>query len=181
MNKHLIKEAKAGAAALRWDGKYSEADAIDSLADEVKHYESKRQERSTLKKGDKVVMHTCMEANNPKYLGRIWTCKTDAYRNKGYDYDVIFLEGFSGSFAAEFLQKVNVSDDTEIQHLREENAAQAEEIKKLQTYMYRVLSFYGTGLSVLNWHDNGDSEPWDSFFDDNMDAEDIERLRKLEG
>lgn len=109
MNKHLIKLAKAGAAVLRQDGKYYEADAIDSLADEVKHYESKRQERSTLKAGDKVVMHTCMEADNPKYLGKIWTCKTDAYRNKGHDYDVLFLEGFSGSFATEFLQKVNVS------------------------------------------------------------------------
>jgi hypothetical protein len=29
------------------------------------------------KKGDKVVMHTCVEAK--RYDGEIWTCKTDEY------------------------------------------------------------------------------------------------------
>ncbi|AYB39696.1 hypothetical protein [Brevibacillus laterosporus] len=63
---------------------------------------------STLKKGDLVVMHTCIEAQNPNNYGKIWTCKTDAFRSKGHDYCSIFLEGFSGSFSTEFLQKVNL-------------------------------------------------------------------------
>ncbi|MCD3217456.1 hypothetical protein G8S55_09385 [Clostridium botulinum C] len=32
-------------------------------------------EKELLKKGDKVVMHTCLESE--KYNGKIWTCATD--------------------------------------------------------------------------------------------------------
>lgn len=108
MNKHLIKEAKAGATKLRWEGEYSAADAIESLASDAEHELAQRKKLSTLKKGDQVVMHTCMEASNPKYEGKVWTCKTDAFRAKGHDYCTIFLEGFSGSFTAEFLQLVKL-------------------------------------------------------------------------
>lgn len=63
-----------------------------------------------LQKGDKVVMHTCGEAK--EYDGRIWTCTCDEFvRGKGmYKQNLIFLEGFSGSFLTEYLQKVNVSE-----------------------------------------------------------------------
>jgi hypothetical protein len=60
-----------------------------------------------LKKGDKVVMHTCMEA--PYHHGRIWTCDTDEFETNGRKYGLVFLEGFSGSFATEYLQYVDVS------------------------------------------------------------------------
>ena len=61
-----------------------------------------------LKKGDKVVMHTCMEAKNPKNDGKIWTCRIDEYtQGEGvYKQNLIFLEGLSGSFSTEYLQKV---------------------------------------------------------------------------
>lgn len=62
---------------------------------------------STFKKGDKVVMHTCIEASMDKYKGKIWTCKTDSYTDKGKE-DVVFLDGFSGCFSSRFLQLVNV-------------------------------------------------------------------------
>lgn len=67
-------------------------------------------ETEPLKKGEQVVMHTCIEARNPKYEGKIWTCKTDQFtRGEGvYAQDSVFLEGFTGSFAPEFLQRVNV-------------------------------------------------------------------------
>ena len=63
-----------------------------------------------LKKGEKVVMYTCMEARNPKYNGKVWTCKTDEYtQGEGvYKQNLVFLEGFSGCFSAKFLQKVNL-------------------------------------------------------------------------
>lgn len=62
-----------------------------------------------LKKGDLVVMHTCMEADNPKNEGKIWTCKSDEFKHHpSHDYTVIMLEGFSGSFATKYLQKVNL-------------------------------------------------------------------------
>jgi len=60
---------------------------------------------NVLKKGDQVVMHTCMESK--KYDGKVWTCKTDEFTSSS-GTPVIFLEGFSGYFAAKFLQKVNI-------------------------------------------------------------------------
>ncbi|MGF9912804.1 hypothetical protein ABEX47_17295 [Paenibacillus ehimensis] len=107
--KHIINEAKSGARLLREDGYTSEADAIESLIQDAKYAEQKHSEVSTLKKGDYVVMHTCMESSHPKYLGRIWKCRTNAFRNKGHNYCSIFLEGFSGSFSAEYLQLVDIS------------------------------------------------------------------------
>ncbi|MGX7745822.1 hypothetical protein [Rhodopseudomonas parapalustris] len=65
-----------------------------------------------LKKGDKVVMHTCIEAET--YNGKIWTCRTDEYMSGGKNpYGLIFLEGFCGSFATEYLQKVNIEQEHE--------------------------------------------------------------------
>ncbi len=59
---------------------------------------------STFKKGDKVVMHDCIEAIvNPN---KIWTCKTDSYKSRSGD-DVVFLEGFSGCFLSEYLVTVS--------------------------------------------------------------------------
>lgn len=54
----------------------------------------------TFKKGDKVVMHTCGEAIY--YKGKIWTCLTDSFLDKGKQ-EVVFLEDFSGYFSANFL------------------------------------------------------------------------------
>jgi phosphoribosyl-ATP pyrophosphohydrolase len=59
-----------------------------------------------LKKGDKVVMHTCLEAET--YNGRIWTCEGDEFKANSSGNGV-FLEGFSGYFYTEYLQKVNVT------------------------------------------------------------------------
>lgn len=89
--------------------------------------EERYRETEPLKKGELVVMHTCVEARNPKYEGKIWTCKTDQFtRGEGvYAQDSVFLEGFTGSFAPEFLQRVNVEPlltekDATIENLREQ-------------------------------------------------------------
>ena len=63
----------------------------------------------TFKKGDKVVMHGCHEATLPQYKGKEWICKTDSYQRGNADYgyqDLVFLEGFSGCFAAEYLKRI---------------------------------------------------------------------------
>lgn len=59
-----------------------------------------------LKKGDKVVMHTCLEAET--HNGRIWTCEGDEFKANSSGNGV-FLEGFSGWFYTEYLQKVNIA------------------------------------------------------------------------
>ncbi|TWJ95206.1 hypothetical protein [Bacillus licheniformis] len=58
-----------------------------------------------LKKGDHVVMHTCYEAG--KYEGEIWACASDEFASNS-GAKVVYLKGFSGFFAVEFLQKVDV-------------------------------------------------------------------------
>ncbi len=59
--------------------------------------------RDKLKKGDMVVMHTCVEAVLSE--GRVWKCAADEFNPSS---PAVFLEGFSGHFAVEFLQKVDV-------------------------------------------------------------------------
>lgn len=62
-----------------------------------------------LRKGDTVVMHTCGEAEH--YEGQIWTCKGDEFTSSS-GTQVVFLEGFSGYFMVDYLQKVDVSNLT---------------------------------------------------------------------
>ncbi len=59
----------------------------------------------TLKKGDIVVMHSCYEATLEKYKDKTWICQTDSYMDRG-NQEVIFLEGFNGCFAVEYLKLV---------------------------------------------------------------------------
>lgn len=58
------------------------------------------------KKGDKVVMHSCYEADLPKYKGKIWTCQTDSYMDQA-GQEVVFLEGLGSCFSAFYLTIVN--------------------------------------------------------------------------
>lgn len=58
-----------------------------------------------LKKGDKVVMHSCGEAKH--YDGKIWECETDSYISYSGS-EVIFLRNFSGSFAVKYLQRLEL-------------------------------------------------------------------------
>ena len=59
-----------------------------------------------LKKGDKVVMHTCLESKG-KNFGKVWTCHTDSFKCEA-GIEVVFLEGFSGFFYTKFLQPVKL-------------------------------------------------------------------------
>ncbi|MFF2532196.1 hypothetical protein ACFVS2_25135 [Brevibacillus sp. NPDC058079] len=62
----------------------------------------------SLKKGDKVVMHTCGEATY--YNGKIWICSSDEFSTgEGiYKQDLVFLEGYDSSFLTKYLQKVDI-------------------------------------------------------------------------
>lgn len=59
-----------------------------------------------LKKGDKVVMHTCGEAEH--YKGKIWTCSSNEFTSSAKQ-QVVFLEGFSGYFLVNYLQMVDLT------------------------------------------------------------------------
>lgn len=61
-----------------------------------------------MKPGDKVVMHTCYEAQHEKYKDRVWTVRSNPWMLCGSE--VVLLEGFSGGFATEYLRVVEDGD-----------------------------------------------------------------------
>ncbi|WP_413373230.1 hypothetical protein [Paenibacillus taichungensis] len=64
-----------------------------------------------LRHGDKVVMHTCDEANFADYHGRIWTCGSNEWVSGEGVYaerHVILDDWLNGPFLTKYLQKVNV-------------------------------------------------------------------------
>lgn len=63
--------------------------------------------KQELKKGDKVVMHSCGEAEFPKYKGKIWECEDNSFMSKS-GCEVVFLKGFSGTFITKYLQIVKL-------------------------------------------------------------------------
>ncbi len=58
-----------------------------------------------LKAGDRVVVHTCLEAKNPKYFGKILDVETDQFEKMGQE--VVMLKGDSCETYVRFLQKVD--------------------------------------------------------------------------
>lgn len=64
---------------------------------------------STFKKGDKVIMVDCHEADY--YKDKEWTCLTDSYISKS-DVHVVHLEGFAGAFAVEYLKTTMTEEAT---------------------------------------------------------------------
>ncbi|MCL1654911.1 hypothetical protein M2T28_20005 [Elizabethkingia miricola] len=60
----------------------------------------------TFKEGDKVVMHSCYEANLEEYKNIEWTCLTSSYIDKSGN-EVVFLDGFSGCFFVKYLKIFN--------------------------------------------------------------------------
>lgn len=52
--------------------------------------------------GDKVIMHTCYEAE--KYRNKVWAVVSEPWDLCGSE--VVMLDGYRGGFATEFLKKV---------------------------------------------------------------------------
>ena len=53
-----------------------------------------------------------------------------------------------------------------------------EACEKAEQFLEGIISFYGQGLEVANWHLNGSTEPFDNFIEDNSDGTELEILRK---
>ena len=60
-----------------------------------------------IKKGDKVIMHSCREANFPKYKDKKIECLSDSFKNIN-GIEVVFLNGVSGYFICKYLKKVEL-------------------------------------------------------------------------
>lgn len=94
--------------------------------------------QTPLKKGDVVVMHTCIEAE--RYNGQLWTCRTDEFKHHpNHDYTVVMLEGFSGSFATEYLQKVNLEENARLREALEKILDEEEtNLEGYKTTVYEI-------------------------------------------
>lgn len=66
---------------------------------------------------------------------------------------------------------------SEVERLQEENKVMKEALEKSERFISAMMGFYGEGLTVYNWHQNGDGEPLDNFFDNNMEGDELESIR----
>lgn len=66
---------------------------------------------------------------------------------------------------------------SEVERLQKENKVMKEALEKSERFISAMMEFYGEGLMVYNWHQNGDGEPWDNFFDNNMEGDELESIR----
>jgi hypothetical protein len=51
-----------------------------------------------------------------------------------------------------------------------------EAAKAAEKVLDALMGFYGQGLEVAGWHQNGSLEPLDNFFDDNMSGDELTKL-----
>jgi len=61
--------------------------------------------------------------------------------------------------------------------LRGINAELLGALEKMTAFAEAMQEFYGIGLEVAAWHENGQTEPLDNFIDDNLDADDVDAAR----
>jgi hypothetical protein len=101
-----------------------------------------------LKKGDKVVMHTCIEAE--VYDGTIWTVASDEYELCGEK--VVKLENFVGAFAVKYLQKVNIRELTHIEEIKVYNNGVAL-VKYLSGEMKVVPKVVHMNATLIGWEE----------------------------
>lgn len=66
---------------------------------------------------------------------------------------------------------------SEYDRLTEGHDVALKALEKAEKFITTMMEFYGEGLTVYNWHQNGDGEPWDNFFDNNMEGDELESIR----
>lgn len=59
------------------------------------------------------------------------------------------------------------------------NTEMLEALVKTESFIGRIMSFYGLDLQVIGWHQNNDAEPWDNFFDNNMAGDELELIQSV--
>lgn len=63
--------------------------------------------------------------------------------------------------------------------LLDERDGYIEILRKAEGCIANLNSFYGEGMSVLGWHLNGQSEPFDTFLVDSEAGDTLETIRAL--
>lgn len=104
------------------------------------------------------------------------------YRRTSLGYEATYNE-FHEDYILYLLSEVerlnNEMDSMEIL-LEDRNPsllAMKEALKKAERFISTMMEFYGEGLTVYNWHQNGEGEPLDNFFDNNMEGDELEAIR----
>lgn len=63
------------------------------------------------------------------------------------------------------------------EQLQADKAVAVVALRKAERFIGAMRGFYGEGLQVVNWHQNGDAEPLDNFFENNMDGDELQMIR----
>lgn len=72
---------------------------------------------------------------------------------------------------------VSYEECRDVAHLMQAAPKLLKACRKAESLLDALLSFYGQGLEVANWHQNGDTEPLDNFIDENSDGTELQLLR----
>lgn len=121
-------------------------------------------EQEKLKKGDKVVMHTCRDAK--LFNGTIWVCAEDEKYNKQYDTSLVYLEGLNTPFKVKYLQKVilpqvatYVPTESEIaEYLRPESVGNTPDFWNKQIVLTNKERAENLKQAMKFFYKNGDNE-----------------------
>lgn len=74
-------------------------------------------------------------------------------------------------------QQIMLSATADNERLRRVLNEASEALEKAERFVSRIMEFHGQNLQVANWHQNDDLEPWDNFFDENMNGDELDVLR----
>lgn len=74
------------------------------------------------------------------------------------------------------MKQFHISEEHEKANVQVEELRKA--LGKAGKFISAIMEFHGQNLQVANWHLNGDLEPWDNFFEENMDGDELEVIRQ---
>ena|SRR6185437_15316013 len=104
--------------------------------------------------------HTTNEAGEPHIVGRAGEEFFDEHFRELTDEEYV-------QFMIEAYKDMPNHDEIEIKALQESIKNQIEkEVAPYEAFYVYFKELYGQGLQVANWHQNGELEPFDSFFEE---------------
>ncbi len=143
----------------------------------------------------------CGICGQPLGTAAIHNCTTDAskapkyYSQEAYEsllyskqewrekYEKLLQDSYETSRLAfnnvnRLMEQRNKAND-ECESLQEQLNQAIGLLKMSERFISAIMKFYGQGLQVTNWHQNGDAEPWDNFFDENMQGNELEEIQSF--
>ena len=93
---------------------------------------------------------------------------------EAYERDCEELEQYRNIGTVEYFKKLKLADNGTIwgfidEYVAYKNIGTVEECREAKRFKEYFDELYGIGLEVANWHQNGNTEPFDNFYDAAID------------